>query len=140
MKAKDLIIVGIDGSRNSNVALQKAVDLAGVSFELLAVHAFSVPAYAHGYSFFDELTERAEDAAREVVGTAREEIGMSPKRVSFEIAPGRPAHLLAELAKLRKAKMIVVGSRGQGESQALLGSQSRLLLAISSCPVMVVPG
>ncbi len=134
-----LILVGFDGSKNSTEALHEANKLAGDAYELLVVHAYSIPAYVHRYSFFDELTVRAEAAARKVIDAAMEEIGDSRKRTGFEIAPGRPAHLLAELAKQRNAKMIVIGSRGYGGVRTLPGSQSRRLLSISPCPVMIVP-
>ncbi len=135
----NLILVGIDGSENSTEALREANKLAGDKYKLLVVHAYSVPAYVHRYSFFDELTVMAEDAARKVIDAARKEIGDNCKQTDFEIAPGRPAHLLAEMAKQRQAKMIVVGSRGDGGVRTLLGGQSRRLLSISPCPVMVVP-
>lgn len=139
VQTTNLIVVGFDGSESSIGALRKARELAEDDHELLVVHAYSVPAYLHKYPYFDELTAKAEAAAREVLDAARDEIGDTCDRFSFEIAPGKPASLLSEFAKQRSAKMVVVGSRGLGKVRAILGSQSRRLISIAPCPVMVVP-
>jgi nucleotide-binding universal stress UspA family protein len=63
-----------------------------------------------------------------------------PGEVEAVIVEKAPAHALVELADERDARVIVVGTRGEGPLRgALLGSTPHKLLQLSDRPVLVVP-
>jgi nucleotide-binding universal stress UspA family protein len=52
---------------------------------------------------------------------------------------GNPATQIVELARRRRADMIIVGSRGRGAvAGTLLGSVSKAVVNSADCPVLVV--
>ena len=60
--------------------------------------------------------------------------------VEAVIVEQAPAHALVALADERDARVIVVGTRGEGPLRgALLGSTPHKLLQLSDRPVLVVP-
>lgn len=59
--------------------------------------------------------------------------------VSYETRRGRPAEVLADVAREHDADLIVMGSRGLGRMRAAVGSAVLDLLHDAPCPVLVVP-
>ncbi|WP_370545048.1 universal stress protein [Herbiconiux sp. VKM Ac-1786] len=58
--------------------------------------------------------------------------------IEYRAVLGQPAETLLGIA--RKARMLVVGSRGRGGFTALmLGSVSEQCVHLATCPVLVVP-
>jgi nucleotide-binding universal stress UspA family protein len=52
---------------------------------------------------------------------------------------GPPARSIADVAKVRGADEIVIGTRGFGRMRALLGSVAHELIHLADCPVTVIP-
>lgn len=130
------VVVGIDGSSASRVALRWAEDyatLADVSLTLVtAWHwpmSYGVPV---AYEGFDP-----EEDARKVVEAAAADLSISPDRVSTVVAQGQPGDVLVSAGG--KDALLVVGSRGHGVlAGALLGSTSSYCVHHATCPVVVV--
>jgi len=130
------VVVGIDGSSASRVALRWAEDyatLADVSITLVtAWHwpmSYGVPV---AYEGFDP-----EEDARKVVEAAAADLSISPDRVSTVVAQGQPGDVLVSAGG--KDALLVVGSRGHGVlAGALLGSTSSYCVHHATCPVVVV--
>lgn len=62
-------------------------------------------------------------------------------QVEAVVIEQEPARALVELASKRNARVIVVGSRGEGPIRgALLGATPHKLLGLADRPVLVVPG
>ncbi|GAA0937986.1 universal stress protein [Pseudonocardia zijingensis] len=120
------IVVGVDASDSARSAACWAADLAAAwRCELHLLHA--VPG-------------SADDAApgwlREIVDAA-ERAGAGPCRV--ELVPGGPAEALGERAA--RARMLVLGSYGEGARSGMLAGSVALALAGEvTCPVAVVRG
>ena len=142
------IVCGVDGSPDSQAALQVAARLAQqLNLRLIAAHV-AEPAYmpyaaaapfggmAGRYALMEEVESQQEVAERlleEVVVTA----GLDAER---RTAVGVPAERLAEIADEVDAELIVVGSRGRGAFKAaFLGSVSNALVGVARCPVLIVP-
>lgn len=134
------IVVGIDGSPASKVALRWAAHIAqaeGASLDAVIAWEFAPalvgvgampPAYYPDVEADKELT----DAVDEVFGAAR------PASLRPLVRRGRAVDVLLELA--RDARLLVVGSRGRGAvAGALLGSVSTRVAGHATCPVLVVP-
>jgi nucleotide-binding universal stress UspA family protein len=139
-----LIIVGVDGSENSRVALHWAYDEAthhGAA--LTAVTAwrrpalFMAPPYGslppEGYE-----TQPKDDALAMLERFTAELTARTPAvDVRTSIAEGNPAKVLIERSK--EADLLVVGARGrEGFAGMLLGSVSQHIVAHAECPVVVV--
>ncbi len=130
------VVVGIDGSSASRVALRWAEDyatLADVSITLVtAWHwpmSYGVPV---AYEGFDP-----EEDARKVVEAAAADLSISPDRVSTVVAQGQPGDVLVSAGG--EHALLVVGSRGHGVlAGALLGSTSSYCVHHATCPVVVV--
>jgi len=130
------VVVGVDGSPCSRVALRWAIDYAArseASLELVtAWHwpmSYGVPV---AYEGFDP-----EEDARKVVEAAKADVPLPLERVTAVIAQGQPGDVLVDAAK--SASLLVVGTRGHGGfAGALLGSTSTYCVHHASCPVVVV--
>jgi nucleotide-binding universal stress UspA family protein len=130
--AGDEVVVGIDGSEGSEVALLTAEDLAldvgGAVCAVYAVDGIYSTFSAHGYYGAQEQY-------------ARSEAGRQRSPVTFvERFGAHPSDVLADVARERRALLLVVSAR-QHHSLAgtLLGSVPDHLLHQPPCPVMVLP-
>ena len=134
------IVVGIDGSRGSELAVRWAADLAGaLGAEVVAVHSMG-------------LLEDRGDGTKVPAETVRDEVALTletewcePLRdagVAFhaELVPGNPVAVLLDVADREAVDLIVVGSRGIGGITGLhLGSTSHEVAVRSRRPVVIVP-
>ncbi len=136
------VVVGIDGSPTSEVAIALAFDAAAArGCELVAVHAWADTAvlfdlgggYGHTLDW-TSLTEQAEKVlAESLAGWHEKYPGVPVRRV---VERDRPASALLDAA--RGAQLLVVGSRGRGGFTGLtLGSVSQALIHHAACPVMI---
>jgi nucleotide-binding universal stress UspA family protein len=133
------IVVGVDGSPTSELALRWAVDEARRTGQTVhAVTAWDCPAN-YGVGYFDDRVDWAQDG-RTALKNAVEHVlsgGDSPP-VEQHVVHGHPVHVLLDAAA--GADLLVVGSRGHGGfAGMLLGSVSQHLAAHAPCPVLIVP-
>jgi nucleotide-binding universal stress UspA family protein len=134
------IVVGYDGSSCAKAALEVAVELAReLGDRLVVAYGDAPPAHLRGEEWRahrDALRELGEGATSEALAAA-EAAGVEAEAVLLE---EKPTDALLSLADRHAARMIVVGSHGEGPlTGALLGSVSYKLLHRSSRPVLVVP-
>jgi nucleotide-binding universal stress UspA family protein len=134
------VVVGVDGSPGSDIALEWAVHHADVRRRpLLLVTAAGEP--TAGHQLFGQAETRADlrIAARRVSDRALGRVRRLAPDLDVEVtAPlADPREALLDLAP--RASMLVVGTRGRGSVRALLlGSVSTAVSAYASCPVAVV--
>lgn len=142
---RPLVLVGIDGSEESEKALRWAIALAELNGgELKVVTTWHEPTpygAAAGWGAYLpadwDPRQDAEKAATEVIdkvcGAHR------PPWMVVETVQGHPAHVLTTYST--EATVLVVGSRGHGGfAGLLLGSVSAYCAEHASCPVVVVHG
>jgi nucleotide-binding universal stress UspA family protein len=140
------IVVGVDGSPSSTVAVEWAArDAEMRNVPLRLVHAVApVVAPDQGWPQFRASTDYSwwDEQARELVEQANK-VAMeatSPNRapqVTSEVLYAPIVPTLVDLSK--EADMVVVGCRGQGTvARALLGSVSSGLVHHAHCPVAVI--
>ncbi|WP_427765575.1 universal stress protein [Streptomyces sp. DSM 41931] len=137
-----LVVVGVDGSPSSLVAVEAAArEARWRGAGLRVVHAFLWPAMhaPRGRSPLGppegEPHNRVEHLVAEAVARARD---TAPGvEVSHVVVTGEPVTVLE--AQSRAADLVVVGSRGMGGFVGLLiGSTAVHLAAHGRCPVLVV--
>ena len=134
------IMVAVDGSKESKLALADAIELARDSnARLTLVHvAAPAPAMARttaaGAFAVSELEASHEPLLRETVKKVPDDLP-----VTTLLLKGNPAHAIVEAAKQYGIDLIVMGSHGRGRvSSALLGSVSQAVVHDSPVPVLVV--
>ncbi|NEE00663.1 universal stress protein [Phytoactinopolyspora halotolerans] len=136
------IVVGIDGSQDSENALRWAVNEARRYGDTLVIlHAVHTPVVAVPFSSTVMLPPTAEleaygnDLLKAAVTQIEDVLPRPDIRTELVVQPP----VLALLAAAEKSRMIVVGHRGLGSlGAAFLGSVSMRLAARSACPTVVV--
>ena len=132
------IVVGVDGSEASKLALQWAVRIAsttGATIEAVNVWDMAV---SYGWAIAAEDWNPEADAAK-VLAEAVDEVLDRPPGLRTVIRRGNAARVLLDESK--GAQMLVVGSRGHGGfAGLLLGSTSANCAEHAGCPVLVVHG
>ncbi len=138
------ILVGIDGSRHSERALDWALREAALRqtpIKVLSVHPVmaSYLGQAIAYPEDAKVVERSRAAAQEAVDKALARIGgPRPDSIAVEAVSGIPAEALLDAAA--DAEMIVIGSRGAGGFERLtMGSVGDQVARHAHCPVVIIP-
>lgn len=132
------IVVGVDGSEDSRLALRWAVEYArsfGAEVEAIAAPEIHVTATLMeaptGEDYVRDAGERLDKAIAEVLGSETD------VTVTRKVVGDRAARALVQAA--RGAQMLVVGSSGQGELPGMhIGSTTNYCVHHAPCPVMVL--
>jgi nucleotide-binding universal stress UspA family protein len=143
------IICGLDGSPDSQRALEVAAQLAKrLGSRLVLAHVAEVAhvPYAAAYplggaggpiAVANEI-DAEEEAGGRLLEQAADAAGL--EEAERRVHVGLPAERLADLADEEDAELLVVGSRGRGAlKSAFLGSVSNSLVGVARCPVLIVP-
>ena len=141
------IIVGVDGSEHSRLALSWAIREAAqhqVPLTVMTVHPIPPRPATRIYwpvpelpdsSFDPELTRKG---IQQFVDRVAQETGQTARGVTVSVIAGDPAEELVRAS--HDADLLVVGTRGTGAFAALrLGSVSSKVTHHAACPVVVVP-
>jgi nucleotide-binding universal stress UspA family protein len=136
------IVVGVDGSPGSIVAMRWAADearLRGTVLEVVTAWHYPVLSTIPAFGVLppaDEMTTEARKGLRELLEA--EHLTTSDELTVVDtIGEGSPASVLVEAAA--DADLLVVGSRGHGAFGTILGSVSHACVTHAACPVVVVP-
>ncbi|HUE27182.1 MAG TPA: universal stress protein [Solirubrobacteraceae bacterium] len=136
------ILVAVDGSTHSDLALAQAIDLAECERSRLTVMTGIVPvpvaAFAASTVALPEAIYGAHAEAQAVIRQARDRVPDDiPVTTIVTEEPIRCA--LVEQVKAGRHDLVVLGSRGRGAVRsALLGSVSHYVLHHSPAPVLIV--
>jgi nucleotide-binding universal stress UspA family protein len=136
------ILVATDGSREAELAVTTAADLAkSTDSELHVVHVGELPLVYHPErrAYHAEYEEH-EKGAQQLLEAEVERIEKAGATVAHShLRMGRADEEIVELAQSIDAGLIVMGSRGQGRlRRALMGSVSESVLRHAYCPVTIV--
>lgn len=136
------LVVGVDGSDSSLLAVDWAVDeSARHGLPLRLLHAFRWERYERTLPSFTTGRHAGEVMAQHIVASCAQRAGLrDPEvKVSEEVVPDDAASALLRAAP--DAFALIVGERGRGEVPGLLlGSVSLTVAARAVCPVVVVRG
>lgn len=136
------VVVGVDGSPNSEQAIAVAFEEASLrGASLVAVHAWKDVTYedTHGAARIRTQPEVIEEGEERLL--AQRLAGWQEKYPDVEVQRllmrDRPRHALLDASAT--AQLMVVGSHGRGGfTGMLLGSTSQALVQHAECPVIVV--
>jgi nucleotide-binding universal stress UspA family protein len=134
------LVVGLDGSDESGLALRWAVALSELSkTPVRAVEAWSYPSLSvlPGRTALVSPTEMDNQTVEDLRSVVTGVLGDIPPFVSVEALRGPPA--AAILQTLAADDVLVLGTRGRGGfAGLLLGSVSRECIEYATCPVVIV--
>jgi nucleotide-binding universal stress UspA family protein len=122
------VLVGIDGSTESETALRTAVELLGPRIGRLTLAG--VTEFDYGNPQVKADTRRALETLQGMAASA------SVAQLGIMILSGKPSEALPEYALRDGYQLLVVGRRGRGASKAILGSTAAQL-ASAPIPVLV---
>ena len=128
------LLVGIDGSTHSEGALRAALALFGNRLGRLTLA--SVIDYNSNSAMSGRLPRDTERLAVEALETSAASIG--DIAADTVLLVGQPAEALMEQAAEGGYEVLVVGRRGHGASNVLLGSTATRLVEAAGIPVLVV--
>jgi nucleotide-binding universal stress UspA family protein len=133
------ILIAHDGSKSSEKALEKGLEIAEKFGAAVTVLSVIPDLYLRDLMEIDRtrILESLSDEARKMM----EEIKARPGKVKLKtvIEQGDPAEEIISKAEKMKADMIVTGSHGRhGAQKFLLGSVSSKVIDHSGCSVLVV--
>jgi len=139
------IVVGVDGSPSSRMALRWALRQANFTGGTVdAILAWQIPMVLQSYGMAPVYVEQdggfEDDARKTLEAVISEEVAPADsQRVRSLVIHGNPAQVLLDAAV--GADLLVVGSRGHGEfAEALLGSVSQNCVHHASGPVLIMRG
>ena len=134
------VVVGFDGSPASHVALTRAIQRVGPHGKLYLVHAWEVPEAWRGRGTYQPYVDRALTEAEAVMERAVEaHPDLEDIAWERELIGGPAPRAIADVAEIRGADEIIIGTRGFGRVRALLGSVAHQLIHLAPCPVTVIP-
>jgi nucleotide-binding universal stress UspA family protein len=138
------ILVGVDGSGHSQLALQWAMKEAGLRHAplvVLTIHPALVGYFGGVTASPVDIaeTEKAEAAARAEADKVLAQLdGPHPESVTVKAVHGFPVKELVDASE--DADVIVLGSRGVGGfTRLVLGSTADQVVRYSHCPVLIIP-
>ena len=136
------ILVATDGSREAQLALTTAADLANsTDSELHVLHVGELPLIYHPerHAYRAQYEEQEKEAQQLLEAEVERIDGAGTTVTQAHLRMGRADEEVVELAQSIDAGLIVMGSRGQGRlRRALVGSVSESVVRHAHCPVTVV--
>lgn len=137
------IILALDGSENAEHALELTAKLASSSAAaVVIVHVYEPVPYllgANPLTYENRIKEHIAWSGQFLKEAHDKLLKQELKEVNYQILQGSPAIAIANAALEHNADLIVMGSRGLTPMTGLLlGSVSKRVIGIASCPVLVV--
>lgn len=136
------VVVGVDGSASSRVALRQAAQEAQwrrVSLVAVAAYEQPVPAPSGGYPVGAMHTGTENRAATEssLRDTLQDELGDQAGQVDMRVSSGLVGRIIVEAARETHAQLIVLAATPA--RSVVPGTVSHHVLSKAECAVMVVP-
>lgn len=132
------VVVGYDGSEQSQAALRFAAERAGKQGRVVAVNAYEPPSDWLGGKTYKRAADEHQEHGRRLLAEL-EAAWAGAAMLETDLLEGPPAKALVHAAQARHADEIVVGARGLGRFRAALGSVSHALLHEADRPLVVIP-
>lgn len=137
--ASTTIVVGIDDPGESSEVIDYAGDQARAGMARLhVVHAYRDLAHVWRTSDAVAAVEEHRHDAEAGLAAAADDLRSRGLDVEHQVRAGRPADILASVAREQEADMIVIGAGGRRRRRRL-GRIARELTWAAPCPVLVVP-
>ncbi|SHJ58550.1 universal stress protein [Parasporobacterium paucivorans] len=140
------ILVPVDGSPNSQKAIEKAKELAEqygsqiILFNVMEMSSLDYP--SNPYTFSRELLERLNQESKlistKILENAKKSLESLGERVSMVQEVGVAYDLIINYAETHDVDLIVIGSKGTSGVRNMLGSVTRKVAVGSKKSVLIV--
>lgn len=132
------ILVPVDGSEHSCVAVAQAIDLAQqYPIEISFLYVINLQKIAVDSYLLDEILASQRETGKKILSHITSHIPVDLKVASF-VEEGHPADVIVAFAKKNKVDLIIMGSRGLGAIKSvLLGSVSQHVIQHAHCSVLI---
>ncbi|MBY4594718.1 universal stress protein [Ottowia caeni] len=143
------ILVPLDGSDTSNLALDHAIALARLSGgSVVLFHVIEELAYSNGFErpkiYIEQVRPRFIATSQTILDEASARLrqeGVNVETLLLESGGKRASELIAEQAKASGCDIVILGTHGRrGVERFLMGSDAEQVARIASVPVMLVRG
>jgi len=140
------ILVPVDGSQTSDLALREAIKLSGsgkAELRIVQIVEEVMPLLDVELLNVDALREAVRESGRLILAkaeTVAREAGVPATTRLIEARPGaRIANVIADEARAWPADLIVIGTHGRrGVDHLLLGSVAEGVIRIAPAPVLLI--
>ncbi|HHU17846.1 MAG TPA: universal stress protein [Clostridiales bacterium] len=136
------ILVPIDGSQFSNLAMDKAkefADVFGSTVTLLYVDDSRQYIFNYNPEVERRYNEMFKKVSKEVIEGGKKRLADLGDRLKFEIKEGNIANTIVDYANENDIDLIIIGPHGKGKIQRfLLGSVANKVATYSNKPVLIV--
>lgn len=133
------ILNPVDGSEHSVNSTRYSIELArllGAEIVLLHCHARFPIVMAEPY--FQQAIDDITDASETLIQPYEKMLEEAGVKFDIRILEGSPGNRIADVAKIEKIDLIVMGSRGMTDFAGLiLGSVAHQVLHKAECPVFI---
>jgi len=145
VKSLQNVLIGVDGSKDASAAVELLLRLRP-SKEINATVVSVIPplpletdvAPDELLTVVENVRRPLETHAHEIAEQSVERLRRAGSKATACTVHGHVGRELVELARLSKADLIVVGSRGlTGSTRYLMGSVSETVVKYADCPVLV---
>ncbi|MGD9080896.1 MAG: universal stress protein [Desulfobacterales bacterium] len=134
------ILVAVDGSAYSELAVDQAISLGGIcNSEIFVISV--VDLFPEQMAVAPSLVEKMSEEVRQYLDRAKQKIDKAdiPCETIVRMG-GKPHEFIVQEAKEREIDLIVMGTHGKsGIRRVLLGSVAQNVIGHAPCPVLVVP-
>jgi nucleotide-binding universal stress UspA family protein len=138
------VLCPLDFSEASRTALQYAAAIAGYFGTRLTLLAVNDPLLGEAAELAAGPNRLVEDTVREMEKFFRDTFERNPDGltdVSLDVAVGKPAPEILNIARERQCDLIVMGSHGAtGFRKLFFGSTTERVLRETAVPVLITPG
>jgi nucleotide-binding universal stress UspA family protein len=134
------VVVGLDGSDDSELALSHALRLLDSETELIIVVAFDPPLVGRkrGSIGIESISQEMEQDATELAEEAVDAVRARGHESRGIVVRGWPGEALIDIIEELEADMVVIGSYGLGRRRRALGSTAEYVVRTAEIPVLLV--
>jgi nucleotide-binding universal stress UspA family protein len=131
------VLVGFDGSKGSENALNRAMTLIDEYGELILLAVVPGP---EDKAFVDnEIYNKLKKKAEILINTTISDLGEHDYEITGMIKEGDPASVIIDISNKLRVDLIVLGSKGSSElGNYPIGSVANKVVQYAAIPVMVV--
>lgn len=134
------ILLATDGSLIMERVIIYAVHFAHAEqADITVVHAYQPPEQYANYDGYTALRQQYENVAQALVDDMVQALRADGVQAQGEVHIGPAADVIIATAAAHNADLIILGTRGNTNLAAMLGSVSAHVLRAAACPVFVVP-
>lgn len=142
LKDYNQIMIPVDGSNNSKLAFNKAIEVAKRNHaNLNIVHVIDTRSFTNLANFdssmLDDVTSRVKKTLEEYLQKAKD---AGIENVDYSIEYGAPKSVIARgLVDRFNTDLIIIGANGQSAAERLLiGSVASYVTRVAACDVLIV--